>query len=355
MILYAILGLAAAGLEAAYAGVLLLGDLKARVVEYIFLAFGTSILYLISVWLVTRLRPSRGLLGAIFVAGIVFRATLFPLYPSLSDDLLRYRWEGKAQAHGVNPYRLAPLDPEARALRDETWPAVNGKEYATVYGPITELAFRAAWLAARQASTTVGSVLLMKLPSLLFDLAAAGLLVVLLGRLGLPATRVLVYWWCPLTVVEFAASGHNDSLAVFFLVAALLAAEIARPQLSLTALAASTLCKLFAVFLAPVLLVAERTRLLGRALLWPLLLAAVVYYPFRDGMSGVTSGMMGYAWHWRNNDSLFGAILWVCGSLPMASKVYAAVVGGTALYLAARRVPLPRATFLILGDRKSVV
>ena len=347
MTLYAVLGLAAAGLEAAFVGMLLLGNLKTQVVEYILLAFGAFLLYLISVYLATRLPPSRRLLGWIFVAGLAFRATLFPLYPSLSDDLLRYRWEGKAQAAGINVYRVPPLDPEARAIRDETWPSVNGKTFTSVYGPITELVFRAAWSVARLAPTSAGTVLLMKLPSLLFDLGTATLLVWLLLRLGLPATRVLVYWWSPLAIVEFAASGHNDSIALFFLVAALLAAEASRIQFSLTALAASALSKLFAVFLAPVLLAREWTRLPSRGLLWPVLLAAVAYFPFRD--TNVFSGVAAFSGAWRNNDSLFGVIYWLTGSVSSAFRVYMAVVAGTALYLAARRTPLRRATYLILG------
>ena len=349
MTLYAVLGLAAVGLEAAFSGMLLLGNLKTQVVEYILLAFGAFVLYLISVYVVTRLTPSRSLLGWIFLAGLVFRATLFPLYPSLSDDLLRYRWEGKAQAAGINVYRVAPLDPEARAIRDETWPAVNGKAFTSVYGPITELAFRGAWYVARLAPSTTGTVVLMKLPSLLFDLGASVLLAMLLLRLGLPATRVLVYWWSPLAVVEYAASGHNDSIAVFFLVAALLAAQVSRVQLSLAALAASALSKLFAVFLAPVLLVREWSRLMSRGLLWPVLLAAAVYFPFRDGMANIYAGVAAYSGHWRNNDSLFGVIYAITGSLSSASQVYMAVVAGTALYLAGRRTPLLRATYVILG------
>ncbi len=345
--LYAVLGLAAAGLEAAFFGMLRLGNLKTQVVEYILLAFGAFILYLISVFVATRIEPSRRLSGWIFLAGLMFRATLFPLYPSLSEDLLRYRWEGKAQAAGINVYRVAPIDPEARAVRDETWPAVNGKTFTAVYGPITELAFRGAWYVACLAPTSVGTVLLMKLPSLLFDLGVAVLLILLLQRLGQPATRVVVYWWSPLTVVEFAASGHNDSIALFFLMAALLAAQASRVQLSLTALAASALSKLFAVFLAPVLLAREWPRLPGRALLWPLLLAAVAYFPFRD--ANVISGVAAFSGAWRNNDSLFAVIHALTGSLSSAFRIYMAIVAGTALYLAARRTPLLRATYLVLG------
>ncbi len=328
---------------------LLLGNLKTHAIEFISLELTAGILYLIAVYLVLRLREdSRRVLMFLFGAGLLFRATLFPLYPSLSDDLLRYRWEGKAQAAGINPYRISPSDAQARALRDDTYAAVNGKPYTTVYGPITELAFRAGYGIAGLAPGSYVQVLLMKLPSLAFDLATAVLLVPLLGRLGLPAVRVLIYYWCPLGVVEFGASGHNDSIALFFLVAALVASESSSPW-SLTALAASVLSKLFPLFLFPVLLAREFRSLLGRAMIWPVLVAVAVFFPFRDGLHNVIPAMAAYSGHWRNNDSLFGVLYYFTGSLQDASFAYASVVAGMALYLAGRRVTLVRGAYLILG------
>jgi hypothetical protein len=343
------LGLTTIGLEGVFLAILGLGNLKTRAVEFILLALAGGILYLIAVYCVAGQTAPQPGLRFIFSAGLVFRATLFPLYPSLSDDLLRYRWEGRAQWAGVNPYRVAPADAEAAFLRDETYPAVNGKTFTTVYGPVTELTMAAAWGVARLAPTVAASVLLMKLPSLLFDAGAAWLLVLLLRRLGLPESRVLVYYWCPLTVVEFAASGHNDSLAVFFLVAALLAAEAARPQAALAALAASALAKLFAVFLAPLHLARELPRLAGRGLLWPALLVLAAYWPFRDGWHNVLPGVAAYSGHWRNNDSLFGVIYALTGSLARAADIYIAVVASVSLYLAGRRITLLRGSYLILG------
>src|SRR5436190_10100129 len=110
-----------------------LGNLKAHAPEYIGLFLAASLLYLIATYVVTRIPSSPRLLAFVFLSGLAFRATLFPLYPSLSDDLLRYRWDAHAQLAGVNPYRTAPNSPDAVSLRDETWPAVNGKEFTTAY------------------------------------------------------------------------------------------------------------------------------------------------------------------------------------------------------------------------------
>ena len=353
MALYLLLALAAAGLEALMIALLRLGNLKAQAVEFIGLTLGACLLYLISVHVVTRIPSSRALLAFVFLAGLAFRATLFPLYPSLSDDLLRYRWDGRAQLAGLNPYRSAPDAPEAAHLRDETWPAVNGKEFTTAYGPLTELVFRETWrMIAWVKPGLIGSVLLMKAPALLFDLGSAVMLALLLRRMNLPVSRVLVYWWCPLTVVEFAASGHNDSIAVFFLLAALAAMEYGRPPLSLAALTASAAAKMFAAFLAPALIAREWRCLssrFGRPVAWSLLLAAAVSIPYLSRMPGSTLALAIGSGHWRNNDSLFGIVEWMTGSIRAASWIFIAAVAATSLTLAVKRTPLTRAAYLLIG------
>jgi len=385
----------ALALEAVYAIMLGTLDLKAHVERFIPLALGAGILYLISAWLVcasprSKVQDlksgeaeesapragSRRLLWFILGAGLLFRATLFPLYPSLSDDLFRYRWDGKMQAAGYNPYSLTPADPALRHLRDQTYPGVNGKGYVAVYGPLTESLFRWWYPVTMLAGNVKASVLLMKLPMLAFDLGVALLLIRLLGVLGLPAARVLIYWWSPVTVIEFAASGHNDSVAVFFLVLALLGLAVPEcgmrnaecgvngrrdsalrtphptlrpPWWTLPALSLSMLSKLFAAFLWPVVLPRWLERGRWRQLAWPLVCAVVVYWPFRGGLFNVVPGVAVYAGSWRNNDSLFGLFFAFTGSQLGASAAYGAVVAGLAGFLAGRGFPALRSAFLILG------
>ena len=345
------LWLLAGALEAAYVLILLLGNLKEQVVRFIPLALAAGLLYLISVWLVFRPLPAVGrwTLRFIFVAGLVFRATLFPLYPALSDDLMRYRWDGKMQVAGYNPYLLPPADPQLEHLRDETYQGVAGKHHVAIYGPFTELLFRFWYPVAMTPGSVYLSVLLMKVPMLAFDFGTALLLVRLLGQLKLPKQRVLVYWWSPLTVVEFAASGHNDSLAVFFLVLALVGLVAGEKAWSLVALGLSTLSKLFTAFLWPVVLARWMERGRWRELLLPVACGVVGYWSFREGLFQVVPGLSVFAEKWRNNDSLFGIFYALTGSHSAASAAFVAIAAGMAGFLAGRRVALLRAAFLILG------
>ena len=45
-------------------------------------------------------------LVVIFSFSVLFNLMLLPSWPSLSDDMFRYVWDGRVQAAGVNPYRF---------------------------------------------------------------------------------------------------------------------------------------------------------------------------------------------------------------------------------------------------------
>jgi hypothetical protein len=74
----------------------------------------------------------------IVAIGLILRLTVWPLAPGLSDDLYRYRWEGKLQAAGGNPYESRPADTRWSSLRDSSFPLVVGKDFKAVYGPLIE-------------------------------------------------------------------------------------------------------------------------------------------------------------------------------------------------------------------------
>ena len=59
--------------------------------------------------------PTAALLAFVLGVGVVFAP------PLLSDDLYRYLWEGRLWLEGLNPYRLAPNDPELTPFRDDLW------------------------------------------------------------------------------------------------------------------------------------------------------------------------------------------------------------------------------------------
>lgn len=89
-------------------------------------------------------RRLRMVLLGMAVAGI---GIALPFTDVMSDDALRYRWDGHVVAHGVNPYAAAPADPSMQrlAVRDSVhgidYPAdVTYPHIRTIYPPGMQLA-----------------------------------------------------------------------------------------------------------------------------------------------------------------------------------------------------------------------
>ena len=124
-------------IEACLIGILSQGDLRERVPFFLALFCGATALYLLAVW-----KSREAPLWLVAVFGLLFRATLLPASPTLSDDIYRYVWDGRVQAAGINPYRYAPASEALAHLRDGTiYPGVNHREIPTIYPPAAQALF----------------------------------------------------------------------------------------------------------------------------------------------------------------------------------------------------------------------
>jgi hypothetical protein len=307
-----------------------LGNLGGQVVEFIALYLLVSSLYLVCCYLITqqplneetsgprgeRLAP-RKLLILMWVAGVVFRLTLLPLDPTLSEDLNRYRWHGKLQAAGGNPYIEIPADPRWEQLRDRTWPQVNRKDLPSVYGPLLEVVYAGYYrLVSTLEPDEFRQVWLFKLPFAALELAVGAAVLKLLKAAGAPQCWLLIYLWSPLMVVEFWAQGHNDPLAVLFVVLALTAAMRERWLWAFVSLTLAILAKFWPVVLFPFMLLQRREKkwiLRWKPALVALPLSLAVSWPYWGGISQVTGLLEGFVGGWRNNDSLYGLIYQFAG------------------------------------------
>jgi len=338
------LGLLAALLEAALLALRGLHPFDLNLAETVAVLWVAGLAYFAAVWLVFSGREaSRGALLVVLVAAAAFRLTLLPLPASLSDDLHRYQWEGQVQRAGHNPYLVTPSDPELVAQRPPAYDRLPGKELPTAYGPAIEVLFRLA--------ASAGGLLAFKYLSVLFDFGCVLLLVWLLRLRGEPPVRALVYAWCPLVVLEFAGSGHNDSIPVFFLLLAC-GLSLRASAASGAALAAATLSKWFAGVLAPIFLRHATARGRGAGSKWLLYFiaaAALLCLPYADAGGGLFAGLFGYAAGWRNNASLFALVAEATGSEAAAQAVALAVVGGLVLGFTLRGTEPLRAALVLLA------
>jgi alpha-1,6-mannosyltransferase len=313
-----------------------------RIVVAIAILLLAGAAYVIAAYSIQHLASNNAkpLFRYIIAAAVVFRITVWPLAFPSTDDVFRYRWEGKLQVHGGNPYEVRPADPEWAFLRDSTYPRVGLKDFKGGYGPAWELLSAATYrIVSAVVPDEFAQAFWFKLPSALADLGLLAAVTALLRAYELPVTRVLVYAWSPLPVWEFWANGHNDALTVLAAVLAILWAARKRPWAASVALAVATALKFWPAILLPA--IARRTVRVRHLLIWvPLLVLFVL--PYRTGVIENAQFMTGFVGGWRNNDSLFGVILWLARDQYRAKYTAFAIIAGLTLLLAKRNRDVAR-------------
>jgi hypothetical protein len=204
--------------------------------------------------------------------------------PSLSDDILRYRQEGRLlladrypgdylpadSGVRVSPFTGQPLD-AAPFPTDELDRHANNAFLPTMYFPLSHLDYLAsAWLEAHTISaplpsatqtdrmTLLASPHLMpyRVVSVALDVFTVGLLLALLLMLKRSAYWGLLYAISPLPLIEVAGNGHAESIGLIGLLSGIFFAHRKRNRLAAAAFALAFLAKPIAAFALPALLIA---------------------------------------------------------------------------------------------------
>ena len=327
-----------------------LRNLEFFVVETIAVGLLGGVVYLLVIFGLEHTPESRNSVWLLLAAAVIFRLTLWPLVPTLSSDLYRYRWDGKAQLHGLNPYLAQPDDPALAPLWNTSDPfesRMPATDMPTIYPPLAEQVFK---YTARYLPATVA----FKLPMELCDIGVMILLAVWLRAEGGGAWQLAIYAWNPLVIVEFAGSGHSDALALAALVGAFLLLK-SRRTLSTLLLAAATLLKSFPIMLFPLWLRRNGWPRSARAWLEGAAAAAfalICAWPYRAALHQIPINMATFERNWQdNNASLYTLLKFFSGdSHEFAAGIGVGVAVGLALWTAIRKIEPTRAAFLIIGS-----
>ncbi|HEY4742336.1 MAG TPA: glycosyltransferase 87 family protein [Candidatus Acidoferrales bacterium] len=324
------------------------GNLETFVVETIATGLAAGVIYFIAIYGLEHTREGRWAFWLVLAAGILFRATLWPLAPTLSNDLYRYRFDGLVQLAGENPYLTTPDDARLRGLRNPTdlnETRMPGQEIPTIYPPLAELVFR---MAARFLPGAVA----FKLPMEAADVLTMILLAAWLRSTGGRAYQLAIYAWNPLVIIEFAASGHSDALALVALVGAFVIIK-SKPMLSTMLLACAALLKSFPIMLFPLWLWRQgwpKSRRAWASGFASAALAAVCTWPYRAALHQIPVTMAYFESRWQdNNASLYTILKFFTHSHAVAAGIGVGVAIGLALWTAIRGVDPARAAFWIFG------
>lgn len=276
--------------------------------------------------------------GQIWAGGIVLRVGLFPLAPTLSEDIYRYMWDGWVQRHGVNPYLYPPGAPELGSIRTDWWSQINHSEVSTIYPPGAQLVFFVlAWIGP--------AWWIFKLAWLAADLGAAWLLERWLD--GQDRVAFLLYLWSPLLVVEVAWSGHLDPLGIAPMLGAVLLAASAtrRSWASGVWLGVGASIKFAPLAAIPVL---WRRRGLAAAALAGLVPLAF-YLPYAAAGQQLFAGLRTYADVWSFNAGAYHVLDLLPGPADLPKWLAAIIVVAVVATAVFRGWTLGRTLFWAIG------
>jgi SAM-dependent methyltransferase len=203
-------------------------------------------------WAYARHRDRLGTPALILGWALVFRLTLlFGPLPDLSDDYVRYTWDGYVSAQGISPYAHVPADPALESLA-ETFPTerINSRDYYSVYPPVSQLVFVVAgW--CYPLLHLAGSFLVMRIIFVALEFAGVCLMAGALRRGTAPLAPLVLYAWNPLVIAEVAGQGHSEACFVFGMGLAIYALYANRQTASWSGLVIAGLSKLLPFVFAP--------------------------------------------------------------------------------------------------------
>lgn len=161
-------------------------------------------------------------LKSLFIWALVARLVTLPFLPQLSEDYLRFFFDGFLFNSGQNPYLILP----SRYLMENGTPALqdllaemNSPDYFTIYPPVSQYLFGIVFRLSGGSLSLF--VLLSKISFILFDLGVIGLLSQILQRIGSPVKYTFLYAFNPLIIIELTGNLHTEGVAVFFSLASL--------------------------------------------------------------------------------------------------------------------------------------
>lgn len=171
-------------------------------------------------FVVKSVDPQR--LNYLLITALFFRMIFLCAQPNLSDDYYRYILDGRVILAGYSPYEYIPADlwdinPDIfQGLYDyqtQTY-HFNSPDFYSVYPPVLQFIFLvSSWLGGGNIFVTM---FFMKLFILASEIGILWIGYKLLGKLGLPPHRIVIYALNPVVIVELSGGIHFETYSLFF-------------------------------------------------------------------------------------------------------------------------------------------
>ena len=202
------------------------------------------------IWLTRQILP----IWSIFLAAIVGRILLIPAFPTLSDDIYRYIWDGHLFLKGISPFAYTPtslLDFNPDFDTHHIYPKLNSPDYYSIYPPVSQLCFAiSAWF----SSSIIVNTMILKSCILIIELIGLWAMFRLLKNITTDNIKwFLLYALNPLLIVEVYGNVHLEGLAIGFAIWSVYAVQCKKALSAGSLLALAVGSKLIPLVLFPFL------------------------------------------------------------------------------------------------------
>lgn len=191
-----------------------------------------------------------------FKTGIFFRLLFLFSIPNLSQDFYRFIWDGRMLINGLSPYLYLPDEviknkliniPQDVLLHNGMGSLSSG--HYTNYPPVNQLCFALA--AFGSGKSIFGSVFILRILIIVFDLGIYKYGRKLLHSLKIPENNIFFYFLNPLVIIELTGNLHFEGAMIFFLVLALYQLQIGKYLWAAVLITLSVSMKLIPLMLLP--------------------------------------------------------------------------------------------------------
>lgn len=287
---------------------LLYTDFYPGIITFTVVSLFNSILYLILSKILLKTCNSKLLITLIIGAGIIFRGSLLFLPPTASDDIYRYIWDGKVQAHGINPYKYPPSSPELDSLHSEMLPQkVNFPNMKSIYPPFAQYVFLGSYLVWGDNPAGFKFILL------LFETATILLIYYSLKRLKSPGIFSAFYALCPLPIMQFSIDGHVDAIGICMMMLGIYLFLSNKKAMSYAAMGLSIASKIISAMIIPFLHPQRKIKSAIISLAVSFAFFLLTYIPYLNSSVNPFESLAAFTAHWVFNGSIFSVILGITG------------------------------------------
>lgn len=155
-------------------------------------------------------------LGYFLGLGLLARILLLWSWPGLSDDFVRFLWDGSLVLQGISPYAHTPesLMVQEGVGQDSfllaLYPLLNSPAYYSIYPPINQLVFAVSVYFGK--SDVFQSLIFLRILLVASEVFVVFYLLKILRSQGLSSRRALLYVLNPLVILEVSGNLHFEGL-----------------------------------------------------------------------------------------------------------------------------------------------